>query len=123
MAPVPPRPLSVLVVDGSPDGADGLAAVLRLYGHQVRVAYDPKAALSATAAEPPDAVLTDLRLPWMDGWELAGCSRRPLLVAVTGADPWADGRRVGFDHVFVKPADTGAVAAVLADHATRLTQV
>ena len=59
--------LSVLVVDAYRDAADSLTELLRLHGHGVQTAYHPAAAL---AADPPDVVILELRLPGTDGWEL-----------------------------------------------------
>ena len=45
--------------------------LLRLAGHEVRVAHDGPAALAAAAAFRPDVVLLDIGLPGMDGYEVA----------------------------------------------------
>ena len=50
-ATAPVLPLRVLVVDDNVDAADAMRHVLRMDGHQVRVAYDGPGALAATAAE------------------------------------------------------------------------
>ena len=60
----------ILVVDDSVDSAESLAMILRLSGHEVRTAYNGPAALADAAAAPPDAVLLDIGLPDMDGFEM-----------------------------------------------------
>src|SRR4051812_6842499 len=91
--------LSVIVVDDQSDAAGSLAAVFSLCGFVVRVATSGEAALAQSAADPPDVVFLDLRMPGMDGWELArrlkdqSAVRRPLLVAVSGAGQEADRRQ------------------------------
>jgi CheY-like chemotaxis protein len=74
------------------DSADTLADVLRLSGHEVRVAYSGLSALEAAAKSPPDAVLLDIGLPGMDGYEVAARLRQDpnielssvCLIAITG---------------------------------------
>jgi CheY-like chemotaxis protein len=123
-----PRPLSLLIVEDNRDGADTLAMFLRLSGHAVRVAHDGEEAFQEVAAEVPDAVLLDIGLPKLDGWQVAERLRAtmgtgPLLVALTGYGQECDrerSRRAGFDHHFLKPVDPDAITAILADHAARL---
>src|SRR5947209_10011581 len=61
----------VLVVDDNRDLAESLAMVLRLWGHDVAVAYDGPEALAAARARPPDVVFLDIGLPQLDGFEVA----------------------------------------------------
>jgi CheY-like chemotaxis protein len=112
-------PRTVLVVDDDKDAADSTADVLALYGLAATPAYSAEQALVLAAACPPDAVVSDLRMP-TDGCALvrelvARLARRPLLVAVTGVHGQAERcRAAGYDHVFLKPADPSELAAVLA---------
>src|SRR5579883_520031 len=62
---------SLQVVDDQYDATESLAFLLQLHGFPVRTASDGAQALEAIASEVPDAVLLDLRMPAMDGWELA----------------------------------------------------
>src|SRR5260370_2148392 len=61
----PPRPLRVLMVEDYPDAATSTVEILRLSGHEVRLAVDGPAALEAALADEPDVVLLDLGLPKM----------------------------------------------------------
>src|SRR5262245_60568836 len=61
----------ILVVDDHPESAESTARLLWLYGHEVDVALDGKAALQQARARPPDVVLLDVCTPGMDGYELA----------------------------------------------------
>jgi CheY-like chemotaxis protein len=120
---VPPcRPLTVLVVDDVRDAADSLGDLLSLCGCQTRMAYDGEDALRMAAAGPPDAVVLDLAMPGMDGWELArrlgDASRwkRPLLIAVSGCGDGAARRRsgdAGIDLHLVKPVEPAVIVGVL----------
>ena len=80
-------------------------------------------ALKAFAKFQPQAVLLDIGLPGMDGYEVArhlrsqATAEPPLLVALTGYGQPEDIRHsmeAGFDHHFVKPADLTALTAVFA---------
>jgi signal transduction histidine kinase/CheY-like chemotaxis protein len=123
-SPPPAVPLSpsrkVLVVDDTPDAAASLAEVLRLRGHEVRVAGGGSAALEVVREFRPDVAFLDIGMPGMSGYELAGRLRGDLggvvLVAVTGWGQDEDRRRAkeaGFDHHLTKPADPKDVQAVL----------
>ena len=121
-APWSPPPLSVLVVDDSPDTADSTAQLLSLCGFAARVADGGAAALREIAGNPPDVVLLDLGMPGMSGWELArrlrdqsaGC--RPVLIAVSGYGDAASRQRsadAGIEHHLVKPVDSAVLLGVL----------
>src|SRR5262249_43743863 len=116
-------PLRVLVVEDNVDAAETMTRLLQLEGHEVRLANDGPAALTAATAFLPHAVVLDLRLPGMDGYEgprrLRDRNRepRPVWVAVSGyggADARRRSQQAGFDHHLVKPADIGALRTLLA---------
>jgi signal transduction histidine kinase/DNA-binding response OmpR family regulator len=113
----------VLVVDDNQDAAESLGLLLEVSGHEVRVCHDGAAALRAAEEYRPEAVLLDIGLPGMDGYEVArrlrACpaTRGALLVALTGYGQAEDQRRAreaGFDHHLIKPADVEALAGLLA---------
>jgi len=60
----------VLVVDDSPTLVTLLGGVLRGAGYQVRAATDGTRGLALAAAQPPELVLLDLRMPGLDGFEV-----------------------------------------------------
>ncbi|HKT02133.1 MAG TPA: SpoIIE family protein phosphatase [Rugosimonospora sp.] len=62
---------TVLVVDDDPISRDFLCTLLGYRGHQTREAADGGSALLLTAQDPPDAVITDVLMPGLDGYELA----------------------------------------------------
>jgi CheY-like chemotaxis protein/two-component sensor histidine kinase len=133
-APRPPAPPNgdaearptgrrILVVDDNVDAAESLAMLLRLEGHDVRVAHDGPAALAAVEADPPELVFLDIGMPVMNGYDVARQLRqRPgpenlILVAMTGWGQEEDRRRsreAGFDHHLVKPAEPAALRQLLA---------
>ncbi len=115
-------PHRVLVVDDNRDHADSLARLLRLWGHDVQTAYDGLAALEAAAGYHPHIALLDIRLPKLDGYELARRLRQQLgarqlvLIALSGSgddDPHAAGA-AGFDLHLIKPVDPAMLESVLA---------
>jgi CheY-like chemotaxis protein len=104
----------VLVVDDNVDAAESLAELLRVLGHEVTVAYDGATAVKLALRDLPDAVLCDIGLPGMDGYEVARTLRRngalakALLVAVSGYASDDDVKRAvaaGYDRHLAKPAD------------------
>lgn len=65
------RPARILVVDDNVDLVRGLARLLQIHGHDVRVAYDGPTGLEQARSSKPDVVLLDIGLPGMDGYQLA----------------------------------------------------
>ena len=112
----------VLVVEDNEDAAETLADVLRLGGHEVEVAHDGAEGLRRAAEWAPEAVLCDIGLPGIDGYEVArrlraeAAGKRTLLVALTGYALPEDLRRAreaGFDAHLAKPARFEEIEAIL----------
>ena len=61
---------TVLVVDDEVDLLFTIALSLELVGYRVLKAGSGEEAVNVVAAESPDAIVLDLRLPGMDGWEV-----------------------------------------------------
>ena len=127
-AGAPPHAKTVLVVDDNPDVAESTAILLRVAGYEVQVVLDGKAALDAVDRHAPHAVLLDIGLPGMDGYQVAARMRerpalaRTLIVAVTGYgqdEHQARSKLAGVDHHLVKPIDLDAVVSLLAAGTTR----
>jgi signal transduction histidine kinase len=125
-APVPAdgpgRPRRVLVVDDNEDAAETLASVVRLLGHDAAVALDGPGALAQAGAASFDAVLCDIGLPGMTGYDVARALRAShgpaiRLVAVTGyaqPDDVREAAAAGFDAHVAKPCDIDTIARLLA---------
>ncbi len=103
----------VLLVDDNTDAAESLGALLELAGHQVAVAHGGEEGLTRARQERPDAVVCDIGLPDMDGYEVARrlrgdpSLRDVLLVALSGYaldDDLRRAREAGFDAHVAKPA-------------------
>lgn len=69
-AQVAPRRPRILVVDDEDDLLDVLEYELTDAGYDVTCAHDAREALARTAQQDFDLVLTDLKMPGMDGLEL-----------------------------------------------------
>jgi len=82
--------LRVLVVDDHEDNRESLALLLRMWGHEVRLAHDGPSALEVSREFCPQVVLLDIGLPDLNGWEVGRRLRQQegigpvLLIAVTG---------------------------------------
>ena len=114
----------ILVVDDNHESAESLALLLKLTGSMTHTAYDGLEAVEAAATFQPDAVLLDIGLPKMNGYEVARKIReqpwgkKMVLVALTGWGQDEDRRHsteAGFNHHLVKPVDLAALRELLAD--------
>jgi PAS domain S-box-containing protein len=104
--------LRVLVVDDKEDSAKSLGMLLEMTGNEVRIAHDGAAAVREAAAFRPHAVLLDIGMPRMNGYDAARAIRHEpwgrdiYLVALTGWGQEIDRfrtREAGFDLHLVKP--------------------
>jgi len=121
----PAAGLRIVIVDDNADAADSLAMVLELEGHQVRTASDGVAGLAVIAEFAPQAVILDIGLPLLNGYEVARRVRNDYpdagirLIAVTGWGQQQDKQtavEAGFDHHFTKPVDPSELQRVLSGH-------
>jgi CheY-like chemotaxis protein len=92
-------------------------------GHDVRLAYDGVNAIDLAKAFKPEAVVLDIGLPRMNGYDVARAIRQmPGLVnvniiAATGYGQLEDRQRArdaGFDHYLVKPIELDVLLQTLA---------
>jgi signal transduction histidine kinase/ActR/RegA family two-component response regulator len=118
----------VLIVDDSLDGAESLAMLLQVGGHETHLAHDGIEAVEAAARLRPDVVLLDIGLPRLNGYEVCRQLRKEpwgkdlLLVALTGWGQDEDRHRsneAGFDAHLVKPVDHDALLKLLASAPVR----
>ncbi|MCE9567947.1 MAG: response regulator [Planctomycetes bacterium] len=110
----------ILVVDDLADAADSLSELLALWDYDAEPHYSGVTALEAARSHKPDAVLLDIGMPRMTGFQFAllfralpGCGTIPVL-AITGYDLLTrQAREVGIDHYLVKPADPDLLRELL----------
>jgi PAS domain S-box-containing protein len=121
-APATPRRLRIVLVEDNPDGREMLRAFLELDGHEVHEAADGPSGLERAFSLRPDAVIIDIGLPGLDGYELARrlrateAGRASWLVALTGYGQPQDRRQAeaaGFDVHLVKPISPERVRSAL----------
>ena len=117
----------VLVVDDDESIRELVEMALSSEGHMVMTAPHGAAALEVIARTPPDVILLDMKMPVMDGWELARRYRAmpgphaPIVVVTAAAD--AAGRAadvaadVAADGHLPKPFDLDDLLRVVQEHA------
>jgi two-component system, OmpR family, response regulator len=112
----------VLVVDDYREAADALQLLLDADGFECRALDDPLEACEMAEAWQPFAVVLDIKMPHLDGFELARRLRanpsttHMLLVACTAfssSNDRAHARAVGFDAHCAKPLTPQRLLRVL----------
>lgn len=112
----------LLVVDDEPNLLRAVAACLKSGGYEVNTARSGREALMQLAEAVPDLLVSDIRMPGMDGYQLArqlrGSPRTALvpIVFLTAKDETADrieGFRAGVDAYLTKPFEPEELIAVV----------
>jgi len=100
----------VLVVDDEQAMREFLTMLLEKQGHRVIAAADGADALKLVAKEPPDLVISDLRMPNVDGIGLLAGIRKQypelpviLVTAYASSDSTIQAMRLGADDYITKP--------------------
>ena len=116
------RPQRVLVVDDNPDIRESTSMMLTMIGHEVKSAASGHEALEAAAQFQPDAILLDIGLPDLSGYEVTRQLRQMAhvasarIIAVSGYDtPEARDRALdaGFDFHVAKPVTLSDLESLL----------
>ncbi len=112
----------ILVVDDFQDNREMFAEFLSLSGYRVAEACNGREALEQAFSLLPDAILMDLSLPELDGWEATRRLKRDArtrhipVIALTGhalADHSREAREAGCDAFLTKPCMPEALVAEL----------
>jgi len=116
-------PIRILIVDDNEDAARTLVIGLRISGLDAHMSTNGEDALQSLQQFDPHAILSDLCMPGIDGFELARRIRalpdgyKHFLVALTALGD--DHRRVaaaseaGFNECITKPADLNRLRDLL----------
>ena len=115
------RAIKVLVVDDDRDTVLSLRLLLSTEGYEALGVYDAQAVFAAVRDFQPDAVLLDIGMPQMTGYDIARELRVThgedlLLIAVTAWNKFSDrmaARIAGFDHHVSKPYQSEQILDLL----------
>ena len=111
---------TVVVADDEESARISLGQILREDGYQVSLAADGEEALRLVAAEQPDVLLTDLKMPGMDGQELLSRVRQGypevavvIMTAHGTIRSAVEALRQGAEDYLTKPVDVEEVEYLL----------
>ena len=123
------KSLTILLVEDEKVLRRETAAFLKLYRHKVIQAANGREAMDLVQATPPDLVVSDIRMPFMDGLELAGLLKIhypdiPVLLctAFTETDYLLKAIELGVSAFIRKPVDTDELLAAIAKAAIPVLQ-
>ena len=104
------NPLQILILDDEPKMGKILSRVLTREGHHAVAFERPQDALEALAREPADLLLTDLKMPAMDGLEVLRQARRLapgldviMMTAYASAETAVQAMKEGAFDYLIKP--------------------
>ncbi len=115
--------LRVAVIDDEPDAVLMLLTLLRSEGYNAKGFGSARAALRELRTFDPDVVISDVSMPFMNGWELAREIRqlmgeRPVLIGISGQYMRGPDRVLaelaGYNFYLTKPCDPKELMALLA---------
>jgi two-component system CheB/CheR fusion protein len=117
-----PAARRILVVDDNRDAARTLALLLKVKGYESHECYSGEQALATAERLRPQAILLDISMPGLDGYQTCQLLRQQpwgsqlLVIALSGYGSEEDQRRsleAGFDMHLVKPVDLMGLLEVL----------
>lgn len=120
---------NILVVDDNQDAAEALARLLAVLGFKSHAVYSSENALALGQGTDFDAIILDIGMPHMDGYEVARRLReggyKRLLIALSGYGQPEDKRKArdaGFDHHVTKPLDLERLKMILVEAPVSISQ-
>ena len=115
-------PSHVLVVDDAPENRELLSLVISDLGIKVSTAENGQEAVDAVSQKQFDAVLMDIQMPIMDGYQAIASMRKsgiewPVVALTANAMKGYEVRilEAGFSHYMSKPIDLDKLTVLLAD--------
>ncbi|MGF1464910.1 MAG: sigma-54-dependent transcriptional regulator [Sandaracinaceae bacterium] len=110
----------ILVVDDEANAREALAALLSDEGYEIQTAADGAEALGLLEPFDPEVVLTDLKMPKVDGLELLERGKRAapnaaflVMTAFGSIDTAVEAIKRGAENYLTKPLDLNALTALL----------
>lgn len=119
----PTRNLNILIVDDNVASAQTTGWMLEMLGYHYTLSHDGPEALALAYKLQPDAILLDIGLPSMNGYEVCRELRKnplfenTLIIAQTGWGQKRDrdmAKEAGFNHHLVKPLKLAQIIELLA---------
>lgn len=119
---MPARPMRVMVIDDNLPSAQTMGWAIEAMGHDITIVNDGRAAIDAATTFKPDAVLLDIGMPGMSGYDVCRAMRalpgleKTIFIAQTG---WGQeehrrrSREAGFHHHLVKPVNFDELGKLL----------
>jgi two-component system cell cycle response regulator len=113
---------TVVVAEDDPDVTRIVDAQMRAGGYKVTIAFDGEQTLAAVRAHAPDALVLDLMMPKLDGFEVLrqvreGAEPRPKIIVLSGRGREQDVMRafeLGADDYMTKPFNPQELMARIA---------
>ena len=116
----------LVVIDDEVNAAAALETLLKEDGYEVARAHDARSGLSLLEKTEPDVVLTDLRMPGMDGLELLARIKeiRPetmviLMTAYGTVKTAVKAMKLGAEDYLSKPIDRTLLLRTVREHLER----
>lgn len=112
----------VLIIEDNISAAESLQEVIQILGHKVYISHDGYHGIKKAREIMPNAVLCDIGLPEINGYEIAKIFkadeklRSICLIALTGyagAEDIERARAAGFDHHLAKPPNLNTLEQLL----------
>ena len=122
------RPRKVLLIDDSRDLTSLLCSMIKILGYETAAAYHGMEGIQTAMAFQPDVIFCDIRLPKMNGFDVAKSIRSieslkdVYMVAITGYAGRTDmeyALESGFDRFLSKPVDLASIKQVLEEAGER----
>ena len=120
------RPAKILVMDDD----ESMRALLRLHltnaGYDVQLAEDAVVAGHLVLRNPPDLIIADVEMPYMDGFQFVealksdpGVSAIPVIFLTVRADGESRGKQLGAAEFLTKPLVVDQLLAMVTKHVPR----
>ena len=116
-----PKTLKILLIDDNHVTCKSMGMLLEMNGHEVRIAHDGQSALAIAENFSPNVVVSDIKLPDMDGFKLARALRqlngmdKTKFIALSGyAENEFPNQEIKFHHFLHKPVKVEELEMILA---------